>query len=75
MTIDDFNVSEDCRLRLREVGFTAVEEIVEFLEQQAISRGMSAGRWVSCFDEIVEQIKLLGLWSDILEQGWPSTPQ
>jgi hypothetical protein len=70
MKLDEFNVSQECRHELARVGFATVEEIVEFLEEQAQGHAMIKAGWLKCFDEIVEQLKLLNLWSETMEQAW-----
>lgn len=71
MNIDQFNVSENCRHELQRVGVLDVEEIVEFLEEQSKGQAMIQAGWLKYFSEIVEQMKLLGLWSESMEQTWP----
>lgn len=69
--IDELNVSRECRHELTKVGFTTVEEIADFLEQQAKGDATIRAGWLSYFVDIVEQLKLLGLWSETMEQAWP----
>lgn len=72
MRVEEFGVSENCMHELKRVGFTSVEEIVIFLEQQAKGRAMIEAGWLKCFDEIVNQLKLCDFWSPELEDAWPS---
>lgn len=72
MHIEDFNVSEECRSELKRVGFITVEDVVEFLEEQAKGQAMIRAGWLKCFDEITKQLKVLNLWSKTLEQTWQS---
>lgn len=71
MEIDNFKVSERCRYELKRVGFTRVEEIVDFLEQHSEGGAMIRAPWLKCFAEIVSQIKVQGFWTDVLESAWP----
>ena len=68
MNIEELGVSDECLNKLRRAGFTLVEEIVQFLEQ-SVGTGVSV-RIVwggSCFDEVVDKLKILGLWRGIEE--------
>jgi hypothetical protein len=71
VNIDEFNVSHECRHELVRVGFATVEEVVEFLEEQAQGHALIQAGWIKCFDEIIEQLKLLDFWSEMMEQAWP----
>lgn len=62
--IDKFNVSEECRKSLKQVGFTYAEEIAEFLLNNLGKGAMINARWVKYYKEIVQQLDLLGLWSE-----------
>lgn len=72
MTIDEFSVSEECRHQLKRAGFTEVEQIVFFLEQMAIGQPMIRAGWIQYFDELIEALKELDLWSQTMERVWPS---
>jgi hypothetical protein len=72
MNIDEFNVSERCRYELKRVGVTTVEDIVEFLEGQADGPAMIRAGWLKHFEEIVNELKSLNLWSETLENTWPN---
>ncbi len=69
--VENFKVSTRCIGELKRVGVTAVEEIVEFLEAYQHGTMIEAG-WLKCFDEIIDELRNLGLWSEELERKWPS---
>ena len=70
LLIDDFNISDECYKRLKRAAFTYVEEVVEFLTDNDYTI-MLFQPWLLCFDEMAVQFKLLGLWSETIEQNWP----
>ncbi len=73
MTIEDLGLSDKCLVELKRVGFTMVEEVIEFLEMHS-KQDMILQRWIpQCFDEIMTQLKQLDYWSEKLEQSWPSS--
>ena len=72
MRIEDFGVSGDCLTELKRVGVADVEDIAEFFEQIAIGQPMFEAGWLKCWDEIVYQLKVLGFWSEKMEQTWPT---
>lgn len=72
MTIDEFNVSEECRFQLKRVGFREVDDLVELLERAAKGQLRISARWIRHFDEIIEELKNLGLWTETMEQAWQS---
>jgi hypothetical protein len=72
MNIEDLGVDTKCLAELRRVGFTEVEEIVEWLEDQVQGRAMIRAGWMKCFSDVVKRLKHYGFWSDELEQAWPS---
>lgn len=71
MRIEDFGVSQPCYQELIRAGFTEAEEIVEFLGK-LIPGVMVEADWPICLDEILSQIKRLGLWTPEWERKWPS---
>lgn len=73
MKIDEFHISKECLSQLQALGFTTVEEVTEYLKQLAIGIGTVSGKWAAnCFYEVKDELKLLNLWTQELEQFWPS---
>ena len=72
MPIENLGVSSDCIRRLKSNGFTQVEELVEFLEGFQFGTMIDGARWLTCFDEIMKQLKVLSLCSEEMERKWPS---
>ena len=70
MRIEDFHVSEECRRSLKRVGFSTVEEIVEFFEVYTGSCIPVNARWLYYHREIISELKRLGLWPTMLDQSW-----
>ena len=64
MTIDEFDVSEECRNELKNVGFTFVEEIVEILNNNAEIGAPIARVWGEHLKETIAQLELMGLWTE-----------
>lgn len=65
MRIEDLNIGEECLGKLRRAGVTRVEEIVEFLEASVGTGASTEIVWGGkCFDEVVDKLKLMGLWSE-----------
>ncbi len=73
LRIEALGLSEKCLAELKRVGFTTVEEVIEFLEEHT-EEDMPLVRWIpKCIDEITQQLKQFGYWSEKLELAWPSS--
>jgi hypothetical protein len=72
MRIEDFGVSEECLTELKRVGVMDVEDIAQFFEQIAIAQPTFEAGWLKYWDEIVNQLKVLGYWAERMGQTWPS---
>ena len=59
MKIEELDVNEGCRDKLRSAGFSNVDEIVKLL-QQIVGNATLNISWGECFDEVVDKLKLMG---------------
>ena len=74
MRIEDVNVSEDCRRKLKRAGFTMVEEIVGHLNRARRIGNTGYITWITCIDEIVDELIGLGLWSEHEKEDASGSP-
>ena len=74
MEIDNFQVSEDCRAKLKSAAFTSVEEIVEFLDNHWGAFPIES-QWIlsNCFEEILDQMKIIGIRLKHEGENWDGT--
>ena len=67
MKIEKFDVSEECREKLRNAGFSKVDEIAKLL-QQIVGNATLNISWGECFEDVVDELKRIGrLPEDYLE--------
>ncbi len=65
MTLDELNISSECREMLKNTGFSMVDEIVEFMERLVVDPSTFPARTVKlgCFREVKKELQSVGLWT------------
>jgi hypothetical protein len=74
MNIEALNVSQQCFSQLQRAGFTTIEEIIEFLDNNWGAMPIES-KWLlsSCFDEVIDRIKAMGVRLKHEGQNWDGT--
>jgi hypothetical protein len=62
ISLEDFDVSEDCRQSLYRVGFSTLHELVWTLEQLLIGGPTFSGAWLRHWGEIFDGLRAIGFW-------------
>ncbi len=60
MKIEELDVSEECRGKLKSAGFSNVDDIAKLL-QQIVGNATLNISWGECFDEVVNKLIIMGL--------------
>ena len=61
MKIEELDVSEECRDKLRSVGIETVDDIVEFFQYVFRNATYTTSWGGECMDEVIDRLKLMGL--------------
>ncbi len=61
MKIEELDVSEECRNKLKSAGFISVDEIVDFFHHTIGNATYTISWGGECFNEIADRLKLMGL--------------
>src|SRR5262245_19185953 len=74
MKIEDLDASEQCLAQLKRAAFTKVEEIVEFLDDNWGTMQIKS-QWLlsNCFDELLDQLNVMGFRLIHEGQNWDGT--